>query len=98
LSGFNAFSGFFPAVIIKASIIALVSWVAQTFLQLVLLPSLMVGQNLQNEAADARSAKTFEDVERLMALLDLKVAGGITDLRDDLHAYIDSKCPSPTSR
>jgi len=42
LSGFNAFSGFFPAVIIKASIIALVSWVAQTFLQLVLLPSLMV--------------------------------------------------------
>lgn len=98
LSGFSVFNGFFPAVIIKASIIALVSWVAQTFLQLVLLPSLMVGQNLQNEAADARSAKTFEDVERLMGLLDLKVAGGITDLRDDLHAYIDSKFSSPTSR
>ena len=79
LSGFNVFKGFFPSVIIKASIIALVSWVAQTFLQLVLLPSLMVGQNLQNEAADAWSAKTFEDVERLMTLLDLKVVGGITD-------------------
>jgi hypothetical protein len=98
LSGFSVFNGFFPTVIIKASIIALVSWVAQTFLQLVLLPSLMVGQNLQNEAADARAAKTFEDVEKLMGLLDLKVAGGISDLRDDLHAYIDSKFLSSTSR
>lgn len=98
LSGFSVFHSAFPAVIIKASVIALVAWVAQTFIQLVLLPALMVGQNLQNVAGDARSAKTFEDVEKLMGLLDLKVAGGITDLRDDLHAYIDSKFPSPAAR
>ncbi len=30
LSGFSVFRGVFPAVIIKASIIALVAWVAQT--------------------------------------------------------------------
>jgi len=35
------------------------------FLQLVLLPALMVGQNLQSAAADSRAAKTFEDVEAL---------------------------------
>jgi hypothetical protein len=98
LSGFYVFHNTFPAVIVKASVIALVAWVAQTFIQLVLLPALMVGQNLQNVAGDARSAKTFEDVEKLMGLLDLKVAGGITDLRDDLHAYIDSKFPSPAAR
>jgi hypothetical protein len=96
LSGFHVFHSFFPAVLIKASIIALVAWVAQTFLQLVLLPSLMVGQNLQNDAADVRAAKTFEDVEKIIDALDLKLDGGITDLRNDLHAYLDSKFPSPT--
>ena len=40
LSGFSVFRGVFPAVIIKASIIALVAWVAQTLIQLVLLPAL----------------------------------------------------------
>lgn len=43
--------------------ILVVAWISQDFIQLVLLPALMVGQNLQNEAADARAAKTFEDVE-----------------------------------
>jgi hypothetical protein len=46
----------------------IVAWVAQTFLQLVLLSVIMVGQNVQAAAADARSAKTFEDVEQLLAL------------------------------
>ena len=55
----------FPAFLLRASLIALVAWVAQTFIQLVLLPIIMVGQNVQNEAADARSAKTFEDVQML---------------------------------
>lgn len=40
---------------------ALVSWVAQTFLQLVLLSVIMVGQNVQAAAADKRSEATFHD-------------------------------------
>jgi len=50
---------------------------------LILLPALMVGQNLQNAAADARTAKMFEDIEvvkadMLTALdrLDLPVLAG----------------------
>ena len=86
LSGFHAFAGFFPAVIIKASIIALVAWVAQTLIQLVLLPALMVGQNLQNEAADARAAKTFEDVERVLDALDLKTEGGLAEVLTAVQA------------
>jgi hypothetical protein len=46
-----------------AAVIGVVSWTTQNFIQLVLLPALMVGQNLQSAAADARSAKTFEDTE-----------------------------------
>ena len=57
-----------------------VSWISQNFIQLVLLPALMVGQNLQNEAADARAAKTFEDVEAIIHQLDLKTEGSIHEV------------------
>lgn len=40
---------------------AIVSWVAQTFLQLVLLSVIMVGQNVQADASDKRSEATFHD-------------------------------------
>jgi hypothetical protein len=69
--------------------ILVVSWISQSFIQLVLLPALMVGQNLQNEAADARAAKTFEDVEdarqcikRALDLLDIHTEGGLKVVLD----------------
>ncbi len=77
-----------PSVVTRASTIALISWIAQTFLQLVLLPAIMVGQNVQSQAADARAAKTFEDVETVLNKLDMKVEGGISQLRDELIAAI----------
>lgn len=49
--------------------IILWTFLLSTYLQLVLLPGLMVGQNLQNEAADVRSTKTFEDVEEIRNLV-----------------------------
>lgn len=99
LSGFAVFQGVFPDFLVKASIIALVAWVAQTFFQLVLLPALMVGQNLQNQAADARAAKTFEDVETIIDRLDTHTAGGLAEVlaaiaaldakHQDLHDKLD---------
>ena len=84
---------FFPAWLIKASFIALIAWIAQTYFQLVLLPSIGVGQNLQNLAADARSAKTFEDVEDVKAdqavaldRLDASTEGGIKLVLDAVKA------------
>lgn len=44
----------------------IVSWIAQTFLQLVLLSVIMVGQNVQAGAADARSVQTFNDAEAIL--------------------------------
>ena len=84
LSGFSVFAHTFPTWMIRTSDIALVAWVAQTFIQLVLLPALMVGQNLQNVAADARSAKTFEDIEVLVDRTDLHTAGGLTAIEEHL--------------
>ena len=44
----------------------LIAWIAQTFLQLVLLSIIMVGQNVQAEAADKRSEATYHDVSILL--------------------------------
>jgi len=46
---------------IRAGRSAVVTWVAQTFLQLVLLSVIMVGQNVQAAAADKRAEATFHD-------------------------------------
>ena len=46
---------------VRAGTSAIVSWVAQTFLQLVLLSVIMVGQNVQAAAADKRAEATFHD-------------------------------------
>ena len=84
LSAFAPFAHAFPAWMVKVSIIALVAWIAQTCFQLVLLPALMVGQNLQNVAADARAGKTFEDVEAVMNQLDLPTEGGLAVLLSEI--------------
>lgn len=66
--------------------IFLVDWLCQNVIQLVLLPGLMVGQNLQNAASDARSAKQFEDTEVIADRLDLNTAGGIAAIEAHLKA------------
>ena len=44
-----------PAAIHSHDPIVIVGWIAQTFLQLVLLPIIIVGQNVQAAASDARA-------------------------------------------
>ena len=45
----------FPAAIASHDTIVIVAWIAQTFLQLVLLPIILVGQNVNEAANDARA-------------------------------------------
>lgn len=54
-----------PAAIRSHDPIIIVAWVAQTFLQLVLLPIIIVGQNVQAAASDARAES---DHETLLAI------------------------------
>jgi len=44
-----------PAALATGETIVIVAWIAQTFLQLVLLPIIMVGQNVIQAANDARA-------------------------------------------
>jgi hypothetical protein len=49
-----------------AGTILLVAWISQAFLQLVLLPVIIVGQNIQAKAADKRSESTYKDAEAVL--------------------------------
>ena len=51
-----------PEVLSSGSLKDLVAWIAQTFLQLVLLSIIIVGQNISQVASDKRAEETFEDV------------------------------------
>ena len=64
----------------------IVSWIAQTFLQLVLLSVIMVGQNVQSLAADARSENTFKDAETILDRLDIRTQGGLKAILDRIDA------------
>lgn len=41
--------------------IVIVSWISQSFLQLILLPVIIVGQNIQSKAADRRAEETYHN-------------------------------------
>jgi hypothetical protein len=55
-----------PAALSSGDEIVIVSWIAQTFLQLVLLPIIIVGQNIQAKASDERAIATYEDAGAIL--------------------------------
>jgi hypothetical protein len=55
-----------PSAIASGSAVTLVSWISQTFLQLVLLSVIIVGQNVQAAAADKRSEATYDDADAVL--------------------------------
>jgi hypothetical protein len=55
-----------PSAFKSGEAIVIVAWIAQTFLQLVLLPIIIVGQNVQAAAADERSMATYNDASAVL--------------------------------
>jgi uncharacterized membrane protein len=55
-----------PAALASGNVIVIVAWIAQTFLQLVLLPIIIVGQNIQAKASDDRALATFRDATAIL--------------------------------
>jgi hypothetical protein len=64
----------------------IIAWIAQTFLQLVLLSVIMVGQNVQSQASDLRSQHTYDDTVEILDRLDIHTQGGLKDLADRIDA------------
>jgi hypothetical protein len=55
-----------PQAIASHNAVTLVSWVSQTFLQLVLLSVIIVGQNVLAAAADMRARATYDDADAVL--------------------------------
>lgn len=58
-----------PAAI-RAGTPALIAWIAQTFLQLVLLSIIMVGQKVAAAKSDRQLEQTYNDAEELLKISD----------------------------
>jgi hypothetical protein len=76
---------------------AIVSWVAQTFLQLVLLSVIMVGQKVSAQASDKQALQTYRDAEALLKIQDelhrlLKVN---TQLTEEIHRILTEMVVQP---
>ena len=69
---------------IKSGTAALIAWIAQTFLQLVLLSIIMVGQKVAAQASDKQAEQTYKDAEALLEISNdvhklLKINNQLTD-------------------
>src|SRR5450755_111660 len=52
-----------PSALKSGDPLALVQWISQTFLQLVLLSVIIVGQNITSRSSDKRAEMTYKDAE-----------------------------------
>jgi hypothetical protein len=52
-----------PSAIQGGSLLLLIQWLSQTFIQLVMLSVIMVGQNILSRASDKRAQMTYEDAD-----------------------------------
>lgn len=56
-----------PSAVTSHNLTIIIAWLSSNFLQLVLLPVIIVGQNLQATASDKRAEQTFRDAEAVLA-------------------------------
>lgn len=81
-----------PAAI-AGGVPAIISWVAQTFLQLVLLSVIMVGQKVAARASDKQALQTYKDAEAILEVQDEihKLVKINNDLTEEIHAAVYEK-------
>ncbi len=48
---------------LQGGLLPIIQWVSQTFIQLVMLSVIMVGQNILSRASDKRADETYQDAE-----------------------------------
>lgn len=81
-----------PAAI-QGGTATLIAWIAQTFLQLVLLSVIMVGQKVAEAASDKQALQTYKDAEALLKMQDdvhrlIKINNELTE---EIHATVTKK-------
>ena len=82
----------------KAGTAALIAWIAQTFLQLVLLSIIMVGQKVAAAASDKQALQTFQDAEALLEISNdvHKLLKLNNELSGQIHQVLDKASAAPS--
>ena len=52
-----------PSALASGDMLPIIQWVSQTFIQLVMLSVIMVGQNILSKASDKRADMTYKDAD-----------------------------------
>ncbi|MGH7608371.1 MAG: hypothetical protein ACREOD_00280 [Candidatus Dormibacteria bacterium] len=55
-----------PSALASHNLTIIIAWISSNFLQLVLLPVIIVGQNIQAAASDKRAQETYADAEAVL--------------------------------
>jgi hypothetical protein len=55
-----------PSAITSHNLTTIIAWISSNFLQLILLPIIIVGQNLQAKASDKRAEDTYNDAAAVL--------------------------------
>jgi hypothetical protein len=76
----------FPSTITKAALIALIAWIAQTFIQLVALPVLQVSNNAQMAQQEEHTGAILKGVNLAADRLDVSTEGGLKTVVDEVKA------------
>jgi len=70
-----------PAAIISKDALVIVAWIAQTFLQLVLLPIIMVGQNIQSKHSEILAQATYDN--------DIEMHEHVNEVHEDIKNILE---------
>jgi hypothetical protein len=82
-----------PQALAAHSLTVLINWLSSNFLQLVLLPIIIVGQMIAARASDKQALQTYKDAEALLRIQDevhrlLKIN---TELTEEIHRIVLKK-------
>jgi hypothetical protein len=84
---------------IAGGVAPLIAWIAQTFLQLVLLSVIMVGQKVSAAASDKQALQTYKDAEALLKIQDEvhRLIEVNNQLTEEIHRTVTAKAAPAAS-
>jgi hypothetical protein len=85
-----------PSAITSHNLTVIIAWVSSNFLQLVLLPVIIVGQNLQAHASDKRAVQTYQDAEAVLHEA-MQIQQHLLAQDAALGQLIAAVCPDPNA-
>lgn len=84
---------------IHLGIFAIITWISQTFLQLVLLSVIMVGQQVLARASDRQALQTYRDAEAILELTDEidRLIKANNRLTEEIHRLVVGRATDPSA-